>query len=586
MKHYYFLQRTIFLMIILGAILLFSCLYKKNTFDKEGEAAVKTVSTLEEWTIDESLSNGVPLKEDKGVYEDTPDTNLYDVYISVFPTENEEGEMLDFSSFAKHTSRDHTYNPILNCNIQILNEDEKMDPLVSLDTKNATIRVRGNSSRGDLYKSYKVKLAEDTATFKGQSVLNINKHSEDVSKISTKLCTDLITKMEDVAGYRTYFMRVWIRDASLPQEEQQFQYYGLYTEIEQPNKTYLESHGLSSNANLYKARDFSFQMSEVLRDVNDPLYNEEEFETVLSIREGKDHAALLEMLQAVNDTTADFEEVFHTYFNEDNYLTWLAFNLLLGNNDIINHNFILYNKENSKTWYFIPWDFDGTLQYGEHESSLMKLPDSLRGGQKLNQNILHKRYFRLDGSMEKIQAKMEELLEDVITKERVSGTLDSYKRVLNKCMMLEPDISLLEMQPNELPAYIDGLYDDCILRNYEEFKTAIQYPAPMYVSIPVQKKDGTIHFAWESSFSYQGYPITYNLQVAKDYYMQEVVIQETDLLGTEYDSDTPLPKGTYYLKVTAVDSLGHEQLSLERFETMITEVKGLNVNGVLEFKVE
>lgn len=41
-----------------------------------------------------------------------------------------------------------------------------------------------------------------------------------------------------------------------------------------------------------------------------------------------------------------------------------------------------------------------------------------------------------------------------------------------------------------------------------------------------------------------------------------------------------------YLKVTAVDSEGHEQLSMERYETMLTDVKGLNINGLLEVEIE
>ena len=80
--------------------------------------------------------------------------------------------------------------------------------------------------------------------------------------------------------------------------------------------------------------------------MDDPAYSEEEFETVLSIREGSNHEKLLAMLADVNDTTRDFGEIFETYFDEDNYLTWLAFNLLMGNEDIINHNYIIYSPEN------------------------------------------------------------------------------------------------------------------------------------------------------------------------------------------------------------------------------------------------
>ncbi len=559
-----------------AAAVLFAVLYMGSRIPIEEVGKPGETSSLEEWDIAGSAANGIGLHEDKGIYEQ--DSDIYDVYISVFPTKNDEGEMIDLSAFALHSARDHSYNPVLNCNVQILSEGQKPDPLLDLDHKNATIRVRGNSSRGASYKSYKVKLEEEAGTFLGQKNLNINKHAGDVSKISTKLQTDLLAHMDDIASYRTYYMRLWIRDASLPEEEQEFVYYGLYTEIEQPNKTYLETRGLSSNAVMYKASDFSFALNDALRNVDDPAYSEEEFETVLSIREGSNHEKLLAMLADVNDTTRDFGEIFETYFDEDNYLTWLAFNLLMGNEDIINHNYIIYSPENALSWYFIPWDFDGALRFGEYRSSFSQ-PDSLRGIQTLNTGILHRRYFRLEGSIQKLDDKMQELLDTVITQERVDGLVDSYKPVLEKTMPLYPDIDLLDMSPAELIPYIDGMYDG-ILDNYEAFRRALEYPAPMFVSMPEVRSDGTIRFAWDASYSYQGRPVTYNVRVYEDPRMQDLVFEQTGIEQTEYISGQSLPEGTYYLKVTAVDSQGNEQFSLEHVDG-----DNLFVFGLLEFEI-
>lgn len=559
-----------------AAAILFATLYMGSRIPIEEAGKSGETSSLEGWDIAGSAANGIGLHEDKGIYEQ--DSDIYDVYISVFPTKNDAGEMIDLSAFALHSARDHSYNPVLNCNVQILSEGQKPDPLLDLDHKNATIRVRGNSSRGASYKSYKVKLEEEAGTFLGQKNLNINKHAGDVSKISTKLQTDLLAHMDDIASYRTYYMRLWIRDASLPEEEQEFVYYGLYTEIEQPNKTYLETRGLSSNAVMYKASDFSFALNDALRNVDDPAYSEEEFETVLSIREGSNHEKLLSMLADVNDPARDFGEIFETYFDEDNYLTWLAFNLLMGNEDIINHNYIIYSPENALSWYFIPWDFDGALRFGEYRSSFSQ-PDSLRGIQTLNTGILHRRYFRLEGSIEKLDDKMRELLDTVVTQERVDGLIDSYKPVLEKTMPLYPDIDLLDMSPAELIPYIDGMYDG-ILDNYEAFRRALEYPAPMFVSMPEVRSDGTIRFAWDASYSYQGRPITYNVRVYEDPRMQDLVFEQTGIEQTECISGQSLPEGTYYLKVTAVDSQGNEQFSLEHVDG-----DDLFVFGLLEFEI-
>ena len=559
----------------LGAAALFIFLYWRSLIPIEA-AEPQPSNALEDWDISQSNMNGAPFQEDKGIY--TQDAGIYDVYISVFPTKDKDGNMLDFSCFDLHTARDHSYNPILNCNIQILPEGEKPDPLLDLDNKNATIRVRGNSSRGVSYKSYKVKLDQEAGDFFGQTNLNINKHAGDVSKISTKLQTDLLARVDHIGSYRTYFMRLWIRDASLPEDEQEFEYYGLYTETEQPNKTYLEARSLSSNAVMYKAQDFSFALNDALRNVDDPLYSEEEFEGVLSIREGNSHEKLLAMLTAVNDPTANFEEVFHTYFDEENYLTWLSFNLLMGNEDIINHNFILYSPENSMTWYFIPWDFDGALRFGEYRSTFSQ-PDSLRGIQTLNSGILHRRYFRLDGSLDKLERKMRELLSESITRELTESLIRSYKPVLEKTMALQPDIELLDMPPNELIPYVDGLYDG-ILSNYEAVFSAAKYPAPMFVAQPERYPDGSVRIAWEPSYSYQQRPVTYTVRVYGDYQMQNLLYEQSGISQTECFLEG-LGNGTYYLLVTATDSMGNEQLSMEHYES-----DGVYVFGLLEFTLK
>ena len=68
--------------------------------------------------------------------------------------------------------------------------------------------------------------------------------------------------------------------------------------------------------------------------------------------------------------------------------------------------------------------------------------------------------------------------------------------------------------------------------------------------------------------------------------MQNLVLEENNIINTSWDSEGKLKKGVYYLMVTAVDSEGNEQLSMERYETMLTDIKGLNVNGLLEFTIE
>ena len=114
----------------------------------------------------------------------------------------------------------------------------------------------------------------------------------------------------------------------------------------------------------------------------------------------------------------------------------------------------------------------------------------------------------------------------------------------------------------------------------------MQYPVPMFVAMPEKNGDGTVHFSWQPSYSYQGRTITYHIQVFSDYYMNDLLLERQGIVDNYYDTEESLEPGIYYLKVTAVDSAGNEQLSMERYETMLTEVKGLNVNGLLEFEIK
>ena len=74
--------------VVLVAAVLLAVLYVKNQIPVEKVPETQP-SSLEDWTLEGSALNGVPLEEDKGIYEQN--NNIYDVYISVFPTKDSDG---------------------------------------------------------------------------------------------------------------------------------------------------------------------------------------------------------------------------------------------------------------------------------------------------------------------------------------------------------------------------------------------------------------------------------------------------------------------------------------------------------------
>jgi len=525
-------------------------------------------TSLEDWTLENSPLNGLPLIENKTIYKVDQADDLDSIYITVFPTETDEG-LIDFSIFDLHESLNQDFNPTLNANVTIGDSSGKLSVFVDTKSINAYIKVRGNSSRGAAFKSYKIKFTSENSSYKGFTVLNLNKHVYDPSKVANKFSFDMMSQLDNMVSLRTNFVKVYIKDASMPANKQKYVYYGLYTNIEQPNRDFLTSHGLDTNASLYKATSFEFHEYDALKNVDDPAYDRAAFEKILEIREGNDHTKLLKMLEDINDMELDFDTTFKKYFNEENYLTWLAMNILLGNEDVLSQNFFLYNPTNSLTWYLLPWDYDGTFKFGIAESS-RKAPDSMQGIQRLTAILLHRRYFLKTENIDKLTKKLDDLLASTFSKANVNKTVDQYLPVMQATLGRLPDVGLLGMEPNQLKTYIHSFYDE-IKSNYDDYLSALKYPTPVFTATPIKNADETTTFAWETSTDFDGDLIKYSIRLAKDPAMKQIIFSQQNLVVTNYTYTGTL-KGTYYLEVRSIDSKGNNQYSLDTYKNPFTQV--------------
>jgi len=430
------IKKTILYISVIIALVLFFFIYKNSS--------------------NEVLSNpyDIDIKVNKSLYLNYNPGEVTDVYINVFPTKNKEGNLYDFSSFDITANWDKENNPKLDANVQFVTSNKEAN-LYQMRSPNASIRVRGN--RGSALKSYRIKLID--GAYWGQSVFNINKNLRDPSRIANKLAHDLIKDIDHIYGFRTNFLRVYIRD---DKQEGDFVPYGLYTHIEQPNKAYLKARGLDVAGSIYRAENFDFQLTKELKNVDDPLYNKEAFETVLSIREGKEHSKLIKMLKDINDENKEFNQLFHSYFHEENYLTWLSINILLGNVDAMSCGFLLYNPSDSSMWYLLPWDFDGIFLWMEEDEDMPSILDKLRD---VN---LHRRYLEQEGNLRKLHDKIEELISESFSPNKIKALKKTYKPILLEMMNKYPDNLLLNIPMVEYMAYIDQI-DEKIYRNYQEF---------------------------------------------------------------------------------------------------------------------
>ncbi len=428
---------------------------------------------------------------------------------------------------------------------------------------NASIRLRGKTTLGASQKSYKIELGGSAGEWRDQRTINLVKHAYDFSRLRNKLSFDLIKTIPDITSLRTQFVQLHVRDLTSGAGDQGFVDYGLYTQVEQPNKSFLRTHGLDPYAHLYKPVFFEFyRYPEQLKKVDDPAYDKASFETIMETKGDKDHTKLLRMLDDVNDMTQDIDKVFEKHFDKDNFYTWMAVNILMDNVDTNSQNYYLYSPLNSEKWYFLPWDYDGAWGIYETPGS----PDEYRmpwrqGLSTYWNNVLHNRLFKNPQNVELLTAKMKEI-SAYINEENTRKQIEIYKPITNLFVHRPPDIGYMNRPIEYYQMELERLPKLPALSE-QRYMTSLQTPMPFYMGVPV-RVDGQLEFVWDPSYDLQGDDLTYRIQIARDPGMEKLIAEQTELKSTRVKLPDPGP-GEYYWKVVVEDIQGNEMTSFDRY---------------------
>lgn len=315
--------------------------------------------------VGEELVQAPDIKEDLRIYENDDPLQVHVVYLTVFQTPPGSLQRYTF----RDINADEDYSDLDDPELPVLFQEGDLDgPRVGdygygLTDANATIEIRGRSTRLAEQKSYRVNLNNRLGRWLGFDKINLNKHPYDITRFRNKLAFDIIKKIDHLPSLRTKFMHVFIKDLSQGDLNADFVDYGLFTHVESIDDDYLESHGFDEDGQVYKAENFFFQMDEDIRTVTDEKYDEDDFEKIVGIENGGDHIELIDMLKDINNYFVSIDTVVTEHFEIDNYLTWLAVNILLDNRDTNTQNFMLYRPKNLENFYFLPWDYDGAFDY-------------------------------------------------------------------------------------------------------------------------------------------------------------------------------------------------------------------------------
>jgi spore coat protein H len=556
-----------FLILSISAI----SLAPQEDIDENINLATLVATTVPQVTIIPNTEiNDLTFQDNMNIYQyDEPGSVVY-MYVTVYlgnSSDNTDHTWQEVNDFTKgyYQTFSHIEVGRAEAIVQIGDENGPLPGELGYGEilPNATIQIRGASTTLSPQKSYKIELRDRAGEWRGQRTIALNKHVFDLTRVRNKLNYDLIKEIPHMVSLRTQFVHLYVKDKTSNPPGDSFVDYGLFTQVEQPNGRFLRNHLLDSEGQLYKTTLFEFyRYPEQIRLVDDPLYDENEFSTILEIKGNKDHTKLILLLDDVNNYNIPIDKTFEKYFDSENYFTWMAYNILVGNIDTQSQNYYLYSPKNGEKWYFIPWDYDGSFDRLERELSERTPYENWEFGlANYWGGVLHNRILKLDSYREKLTAKVEELML-FLNPERIENMLNEYKPIVKKYVSRMPDIYYLpgtlqelEMTYSRFPLEIKSNYD----LYYESLETSM----PFYLGTPKVTGD-VLAFNWDPSYDFDAQDILYEFSIAKDWEFKEIIFSTKieNIISQQIDMLEP---GTYFWRVTATNEDGKVQYPFDNY---------------------
>ena len=427
---------------------------------------------------------------------------------------------------------------------------------------NCTIQIRGQTSSRQPVKNYKITLKDNKGMWMGNTSIPLNKHVNEGLRFRNKMAYDLIAGIDEMMGLRTKFVHLYVKDTTAGGNNK-FTDYGIYTFVEQLNKKTLKAHGLDANSHLYKINEFEFyRYEDIIKLKDDPTFDEAAFEWLIETKGDDDHSKLITMLEEVNDFSKPIDDVLDKYFDIENLSYWMAFHILVGNADTQSRNVYIYSPLNLDKWYFITWDNDGMLNKTEYAvQNKVSYSEWETGVSNYWGNVLFQRALK----SEKYRKALDDAINDLkgyLSKERINNLANRYSSIVKPYVYSYPDILHTSLTPSEYDRVTKGLSGE-IDTNYQLYKESFKKPMPFFIDLP-QKKGNKLILSCQNSFDFNSEKITYDISLARDFHFNNVILKQEDMTLPAIETNM-LPKGQYFIKITATNESGYTQTAFDYY---------------------
>jgi len=289
---------------------------------------------------------------------------------------------------------------------------------------NAQVRYRGEWARSWPKKPLKIFFSRDQL-FQGHHSVNLNSAWRDPAFVRETL------------AYHVYAAcGVPASRSRMVQMQMNGRFYGLFVEVEQVDKPFLNRFGLKG-ASLFKAASDDNQADE--RDLGSESafsrHYENETQKTNDVRELQSFCH--ELARATNTLV-----FFTRRVDLEKYINYLAATALVQHWDCFNKNhFLVYDRRGSGKWFVLPWDLDRT--FGDHWNrgfASANLP-ILLGTQRLpgptGWSRLQDRFFSEPALRARFLDRLAELLEKEFTTARLFPVLDRLESAIQEQAALD-----------------------------------------------------------------------------------------------------------------------------------------------------
>ena len=528
------------------------------------------------------------LYDNKELYKDQDNYSVITMYLTVSKGNTGDSSFHTWEEVNKYSAYDYANagNTERYKVEGLLQIDETGDGLTEASfgyeetIPNVSVQVRGQSSSLGIQKNYKIRIKDGMGRFRGQRTLDLNKHLSDPYRFINKLSYDLANSVPEMIAGRTQFVHLYVKDTTVSDEvsndinaesdslaeiygtsaegEQSYIDYGLYTMVEQVNKTYLKTHGFDENGQLYKLSFFEWTIQDALMtDQEDPLFDQIQFDTFLESKANNDHEKLQSTIADLNNFSIPIDVIVEEHFDVENMMYFFAFNILIGNSDVGPRNLFLYSPLNSEKFYFICWDMDASFHVNYRKYRNYTDGSSWeRGMTQYLGLVLMERMMKEEKYRNLLSDAVDDLYQNYITPEKVKNLALSYSEIVKPYVYSMPDTTYSKLKdPKVYDEFVASLGEE-VSYSYDIYKESLKWPWPFFVSLPTidLSKNETI-LSWDSSYNY-GENVTYDYYLATDYEFENVLYEDHGLSAPMAKIECLAP-GTYYLRVTSTGETGY-----------------------------